>query len=61
MALIQEAQQLGIDVVGEIELFAEALDALSLRKDCKIIAITGTNGKNDDNDLGRRIGAGIWP
>ncbi len=39
------AAQRGIPVVGEIELFAGALRELGLRDGCRVIAITGTNGK----------------
>jgi len=43
--LVQEAIARGIRLIGEIELFAQALNQLGVRGDCKVIAITGTNGK----------------
>lgn len=49
--LVQEAKTRGIPVLGEIELFARALDAKGLRAGCKIIAITGTNGKTTTTTL----------
>lgn len=47
--LIEEARARGIEVVGEIELFAWALAAS--RKPVKLIAITGTNGKTTTTTL----------
>jgi len=44
-AVVAEAARRGIPVVGEIELFAGALRELGVRDRCKVIAITGTNGK----------------
>ena len=43
--LVQEAKRRGIALTGEIELFAQGLRDLGERERCKIIAITGTNGK----------------
>ncbi|MBM3391695.1 MAG: UDP-N-acetylmuramoyl-L-alanine--D-glutamate ligase [Betaproteobacteria bacterium] len=43
--VVAEAARRGIPVVGEIELFAGALRGLGVREACKVIAITGTNGK----------------
>lgn len=43
--VVFEARARGIRVLGEIELFAEALRELGVRHQCRIIAITGTNGK----------------
>jgi len=42
--LVQTALQQGIPVIGDIELFAEALDQYA-PSDTKILAITGSNGK----------------
>ncbi len=49
--LVQEAVARGITVLGEIELFAQALRDLGLREACKIIAITGTNGKTTTTSM----------
>lgn len=49
--LVVTARQRGIAVCGEIELFAQALDALHMRAHCKLIAITGTNGKTTTTTL----------
>jgi UDP-N-acetylmuramoylalanine--D-glutamate ligase len=46
-----EAKRRGIEVVGEIELFARALRELDLRRHAKVIAITGTNGKTTTTTL----------
>lgn len=43
--LVQQARARGIHVCGEIELFVSALEALGERQRCKLMAITGTNGK----------------
>jgi len=44
-AVVAEAARRGIPAVGEIELFARALRESGARENCKVIAITGTNGK----------------
>ena len=49
--LVVAARARGIGVFGEIELFARALDELGLRPRCKVIAITGTNGKTTTTAL----------
>ena len=64
MLLVIHARAAGIPVVGEIELFAWALDALGVRGQTQVIAITGTNGKTTTTALtghlcraaGRRTG-----
>ena len=64
MLVVIHARAAGIPVVGEIELFAWALDDLGVRRDTRIIAITGTNGKTTTTALtghlcraaGRRTG-----
>lgn len=53
--LVQRACALGIDVTGEIELFVEALDALGERQRCRLLAITGTNGKTTTTTLAGRL------
>ncbi len=49
--VIFEARARGIPVLGEIELFAHALRELGVREQCKVIAITGTNGKTTTTTL----------
>lgn len=49
--LVLEAQRRGIEVVGEIELFARALRDLGWRDRTRVIAITGTNGKTTTTTL----------
>ncbi len=44
-SLLEAARQRGVAVVGEMTLFARALEALNARKTTKLVAITGTNGK----------------
>ncbi|MFT3734008.1 MAG: UDP-N-acetylmuramoyl-L-alanine--D-glutamate ligase [Rhodocyclaceae bacterium] len=48
---VQAARQRGITITGEIELFAQALIQLGWRAACKVIAITGTNGKTTTTAL----------
>ena len=49
--VVFEARARGIRVVGEIELFAQALRGPGMHDRCKIIAITGTNGKTTTTAL----------
>lgn len=51
--LVKSAREKGIEVIGEIELFARELLALKEKKgyDPKVIAITGTNGKTTTTRL----------
>jgi UDP-N-acetylmuramoylalanine--D-glutamate ligase len=50
MAVLHARAQ-GIAVVGEIELFAWGLGELGVRRQSKVIAITGTNGKTTTTAL----------
>jgi UDP-N-acetylmuramoylalanine--D-glutamate ligase len=50
-SVVQEALRRAIPVTGEIELFAQALRELGWRDHCRIIAITGTNGKTTVTSL----------
>ena len=49
--VVAEAARRGIPVVGEIELFAGALRESGTRAACRVIAITGTNGKTTTTAL----------
>ena len=49
--VVAEAARRGLPVVGEIALFAGALRELGARGQCKVIAITGTNGKTTTTAL----------
>ncbi|MDD5174989.1 MAG: UDP-N-acetylmuramoyl-L-alanine--D-glutamate ligase [Sterolibacterium sp.] len=51
LMVVFEARSRGIPVVGEIELFAQALRDLGVRDKTKVIAITGTNGKTTTTAL----------
>lgn len=57
--LVQKAQSMGIEVVGEIELFARELAHLKSEKgyNPKVIAITGTNGKTTTTVLTTKMAA----
>jgi UDP-N-acetylmuramoylalanine--D-glutamate ligase len=56
-ALLREAAGRGIDVIGEIELFARALADLAQTREYrpKVLAITGTNGKTTVTALTRHV------
>ncbi len=54
LAVIHARAQ-GIPVVGEIELFAWALQQYELRRDAALIAITGTNGKTTTTALAAHL------
>ena len=45
------ARQRGIPIIGEMTLFAQALDELGVRANTRILAITGTNGKTTTTAL----------
>jgi UDP-N-acetylmuramoylalanine--D-glutamate ligase len=54
VGLLEAAQAVGIPVVGELGLFAQALQALATAEQAyrpKVLAITGTNGKTTTTSL----------
>jgi UDP-N-acetylmuramoylalanine--D-glutamate ligase len=55
--LLEQAQARGIEVIGEIELFARALAALAESRDYRprLVAVTGTNGKTTVTALARHM------
>src|SRR5690606_2037066 len=55
--LLGEAAARGIEVVGEIELFARALAELAESREYrpKVLAVTGTNGKTTGTALTRKL------
>ena len=56
--LVRAAREAGIDVAGEIELFARALNALKATGYApRVIAVTGTNGKTTTTTLVARMAA----
>jgi len=55
MAVLQ-ARACGIEVVSELALFAEALIMFGERQRCRIVAITGTNGKTTTTALTGALG-----
>ncbi|ARP83304.1 UDP-N-acetylmuramoyl-L-alanine--D-glutamate ligase [Bordetella genomosp. 8] len=56
-ALLAEAEKRGIEVVGEIELFARALATLAESREYRprLVAVTGTNGKTTVTALTRAM------
>ena len=48
---VQKAVDAGIPVIGDVELFARALDALPKKQRPRVVAITGTNGKSTTTAL----------
>ncbi|MDQ2139183.1 UDP-N-acetylmuramoyl-L-alanine--D-glutamate ligase [Alcaligenaceae bacterium B3P038] len=57
VALLAQAQVAGIEVVGEIELFARALTQLAEQQEYRprVLAVTGTNGKTTVTALARQM------
>lgn len=57
--LVLQARQLGIEVIGEIELFARALSRLKIDRgyDPVLIGVTGTNGKTTTTTLTAKMAA----
>lgn len=55
--LLAQANVLGIEIVGEVELFARALTELALARDYhpRVLAVTGTNGKTTVTSLTRQL------
>ncbi|AUN95636.1 UDP-N-acetylmuramoyl-L-alanine--D-glutamate ligase [Pseudazoarcus pumilus] len=56
--VLSEARARGLAVLGEMALFADALDALQVRPATSIIAVTGTNGKSTTTALSAALLAG---
>lgn len=48
---VERAKAAGIEVIGDIELFARALEALPAEQRPRVVAITGTNGKSTTTAL----------
>jgi len=48
---VEKAKAAGIEVIGDIELFARALEAIIPEERPKVVAITGTNGKSTTTAL----------
>jgi len=48
---VERAHQAGVPVIGDVELFARALDALPQGQRPRVVAITGTNGKSTTTAL----------
>src|SRR5258708_11162204 len=48
---VERAREAGVEILGDIELFARAVNAASEHRRPKIVAITGTNGKSTTTAL----------
>ncbi len=48
---VEKAQEAGVPVIGDVELFARALSALPEGRRPRVVAITGTNGKSTTTAL----------
>src|SRR5690606_11194974 len=48
---VDKAREAGVEVIGDIELFARALAALPESDRPKVVAVTGTNGKSTTTAL----------
>ncbi|OFX00417.1 MAG: UDP-N-acetylmuramoyl-L-alanine--D-glutamate ligase [Alphaproteobacteria bacterium RIFCSPHIGHO2_12_FULL_63_12] len=49
--VVKKAHQAGVEVIGDIEFFARAVNALPPRERPRIIAVTGSNGKSTTTAL----------
>ena len=49
--VVKLARMVGVDVIGDMELFARAVNALPLHSRPRIVGITGTNGKSTTTSL----------
>ncbi|MEW5887505.1 MAG: UDP-N-acetylmuramoyl-L-alanine--D-glutamate ligase [Pseudomonadota bacterium] len=54
--VVRAAAARGIRVTGEIEMFAHGLNALGWRQGCRVLAITGTNGKTTVTSMAGAMG-----
>src|SRR6201996_5827130 len=48
---VEKARAAGVEIVGDVELFARAVNAAPEHKRPKVVAITGTNGKSTTTAL----------
>jgi len=48
---VRVAREAGVDIIGDVELFARAVNAAPAHKRPKVVAITGTNGKSTTTAL----------
>ena len=48
---VEKAKAAGVEIVGDIELFARTVNAAPAHKKPKVVAITGTNGKSTTTAL----------
>ncbi|THF61898.1 UDP-N-acetylmuramoyl-L-alanine--D-glutamate ligase [Pseudothauera nasutitermitis] len=53
--VVAEARRRGLPVVGEMSLFAAALDELGARAATRVLAVTGTNGKTTTTALAAHL------
>ncbi|MEZ5921376.1 MAG: UDP-N-acetylmuramoyl-L-alanine--D-glutamate ligase [Parvularculaceae bacterium] len=50
-AIVRKAHQEGVEIIGDIEFFARAVNALPKRERPRIVAISGSNGKSTTTAL----------
>jgi len=48
---VKKARQAGVEIIGDIEIFARAVNAAPAHRRPKVVAITGTNGKSTTTAL----------
>lgn len=50
-SVVEKAKSCGVEIIGDIELFARAINAIEPSKRPKIVAVTGSNGKSTTTAL----------
>ncbi len=49
--IVKKAHQVGVEVIGDIEFFARAVNALAPKERPRVVAVTGSNGKSTTTAL----------
>lgn len=49
--IVRKAHQAGVEIIGDIEFFARAVNALPMQERPRIVAVTGSNGKSTTTAL----------
>ena len=50
-AVVRKAREVGVEIIGDIEIFARTMNAMPKDRRAKIVAVTGSNGKSTTTSL----------